>query len=696
MKKSKKIGIILFFINISIIIGFSFGIGQKTVKYIDLNQNNLKISANLELSPIIIDDTGGGDYTWAEAVLEVWCSGSGTSNDPYTIENVLINGWASTHCLIVRKSNAFFIIQDSIFMNCSDTISGMVLSEVQNGELVNVSCLYNKGTGMSVAFSNNITISESTIKNSRKKGIIIDNCADVSLLNNTIKQNSEYETWITNSINITLYNTFSDGLRIEDSSIIEIMSSTITSLVSGLWTGVLLDNSHKCSILNSEVNRGMNLIDSHNNTISDSTIAGGIRLETSDSNYISNNTASKGGGTGIDVYHCEKNTIFQNYVTGSTYGIHISGSHFTNVSENIVTLNNEGILISHTYYMHMCDNNSISKNLCYDNGAGIRLHTYPEYRLSGNNITENVLRNNTVGIDIHLKNENNVFKSNLMYGCGVRLDGYYYFSPDLLDASNLVNGGPIYYLINQTGVDSTSYSDAGQLILGNCSDVFIHDLNLSNSSYGIEIFDGTDITILNVNSSYNLIGFALWDSNNITLKNIVANNNEHFGITLYNCSITDIIENTINDNENGISISTCFFTNISKNTVDHLGIFSHNLGGTGIWVDNCDYTTISRNNISYGQIGIRLGAGVWGDIHNLTITFNKITCMSYEYIWYQATPFGLYEEGNEFIDCPQDDDGNGDGDIPENGIPFGNYFILMFFSSVALIIIITKRKTHKK
>jgi len=694
MRKYEKISLVIF--AISIIIGLSFWIdnGQQIAESNELNRNNLQISSQMELNPFIIDDTGGGTYTWAEAVLESWCSGSGTSNNPYIIENVLINGWTSTYCLIIRKSNVHFIIQNSIFMNSSSSTSGIRLSEIQNGELANVSCIYNKGTGMSIVFSNNITISENTIKNSRKKGIIIDNCADVSLINNTIKQNSEYKTWITNSINITLYNTFSDGLRIEDSSIIEITSSTITSLVSGPWTGVLLDNSHKCSILNSEINRGMNLIDSHNNTISDSTIAGGIRLETSDSNYISNNTASRGGGTGIDVYHCEKNTIFQNYVTGSTYGIHISGSHFTNVSENIVTLNNEGILVSSTYYVHMCDNNSISKNLCYDNSVGIRLKTIPEYRLSGNNVTENVLRNNTIGIEMYLTNENNVFKSNLMYGCGIRLNyGYHHFSPDLLDSSNLVNGGPVYYLINQTGLDSNSYSDAGQLILGNCSDAFIHDLNLSNSSYGIYIFDVTNITILNVNSSYNQIGFTLWDSNNITLKNIVANKNEYLGITLYNCSLTDIIENTINNNEHGIFISSCFFTNISKNTVDHLGIFSYNLTGTGILVDNCSYTTISRNNISYGQIGIETA---WGDVYNITITFNKITCMSYEYIWIRSTIYGKYEEGNEFIDCPQDDDGNGDGDIPENGIPFGNYFILMFFSSVALIIIITKRKTYKK
>ncbi len=48
---------------------------------IDKNENventdelNLKNSGFWTLSPFVIDDTGGGDYTWTEAVAEEWCN----------------------------------------------------------------------------------------------------------------------------------------------------------------------------------------------------------------------------------------------------------------------------------------------------------------------------------------------------------------------------------------------------------------------------------------------------------------------------------------------------------------------------------------------------------------------------------------------------------------------------------------------
>ena len=65
------------------------------------------------LSPFIIDDTGAGDYTWAQAAAEDWCYGSGTWSNPYIIENVIIDAGSSGNCLEIRNSNVFFKINQN-------------------------------------------------------------------------------------------------------------------------------------------------------------------------------------------------------------------------------------------------------------------------------------------------------------------------------------------------------------------------------------------------------------------------------------------------------------------------------------------------------------------------------------------------------------------------------------------------------
>ncbi|GAG60313.1 unnamed protein product, partial [marine sediment metagenome] len=82
---------------------------------------DLKSAQSWILSPFIIDDDEGGDYTWAEAVLEDWCNGSGTWGNPYIIENISINGQASTIdcCIRIKDSEVHFTIRNCNFYNSS-------------------------------------------------------------------------------------------------------------------------------------------------------------------------------------------------------------------------------------------------------------------------------------------------------------------------------------------------------------------------------------------------------------------------------------------------------------------------------------------------------------------------------------------------------------------------------------------------
>lgn len=61
-------------------------------------------------------------------------TGSGTSNDPYIIENLNITTTSSIDCLTISNTNEYFIIQDSIF---SGGHYGIYLSQADNGKIIN-------------------------------------------------------------------------------------------------------------------------------------------------------------------------------------------------------------------------------------------------------------------------------------------------------------------------------------------------------------------------------------------------------------------------------------------------------------------------------------------------------------------------------------------------------------------------------
>ncbi len=122
-------------------------------------------------SPFVIDGTGGGDFTWAEAVDERdWCSGAGTFGDPYVIEALAVDGGTSENCIEIRNSNAYFIINGSIFSN---GIYGIKLDNTDNGQIIN-----------------------NTVKNCVSSEIWLEYSSDNKILKNIVDSSSNYAIYL--------------------------------------------------------------------------------------------------------------------------------------------------------------------------------------------------------------------------------------------------------------------------------------------------------------------------------------------------------------------------------------------------------------------------------------------------------------------------------------------------------------------
>jgi parallel beta-helix repeat protein len=95
---------------------------------------------------------------------------------------------------------------------------------------------------------------------------------------------------------------------------------------------------------------------------------------------------------------------------------------------------------------------------------------------------------------------------------------------------NTVNGKHLVYLED---VSDYKVEDAGQVIIVNCDNITVENLDLSNTSGGIALWKTENSKISNNRVSNNNIGIGLYSSSNNTIIGNTANSNHWNGIKLW-------------------------------------------------------------------------------------------------------------------------------------------------------------------
>ena len=296
-------------------------------------------------------------------------------------------------------------------------------------------------------------------------------------------------------------------------------------------------------------------------------------------------TIIAGSGTGIVVTITKSNVnvtgfTIQNSVRYPHGGIYLNKANHCNITENTVLNNYYGISLSSQSY-----NNTIS----------------------GNNIT-----NNYYGIHLD-RSSNNTISGNRFSGCGLYVSESY----SNVVVGNFVNDKPLVYLEDASDL---VVNDAGQVILVGCKNILVENLDLSNTTIGVEMWNTNDTKITQNNITNNKYGLRLYAcSNNTISRNTVATNNWD-GIRLYSSSCNNTISgNNVTSNYYGISLyaSSCNNT-ISGNNV------SDNLYGIQLYASLSN--TISRNTVTKNhEYGISLYASL-----NNTIFWNSVTVNNWD------------------------------------------------------------------
>nr|NGX49947.1 hypothetical protein [Candidatus Anoxychlamydiales bacterium] len=263
-----------------------------------ISEDSPKISGSWSVNNILIDETNIGSQDWAtREAAYAWLSGAGIFSNPYVIENVTFTGSFAGYPIWIKDSiGVYFIIRNVTASSswANPFLGGIILTNVNNGYLINNNFSNNAGSGIVLDRSYNNTIEGNSLNENDYHGIMLSDDSD----NNTILANT-----ITNNSVIGIY------LNINN-------------------TKNIIEN---------------NLIDGQSNQ------ATGIKLAASSSNnIIKNNTIINNKFEGILFSNdCNNNTIMKNSIIGNgREGIQFDGQfgplHKNTISKNEIHNNNMG------------------------------------------------------------------------------------------------------------------------------------------------------------------------------------------------------------------------------------------------------------------------------------------------------------------------------------------------------------------
>jgi len=605
------------------------------------------------------------DGNWSATTSYDWCSGDGSWNNPYIIENVTINAFGSpTGCgiLIENSINDYFIIRNCTVFNSGTTIlnAGIRMENTNNGILKNNTCSTDNCYGIHLVDNcYNHTILEN-IANDNSRGINIENGnMNILLINNTLSYN-KYD-------GIRLYgdhcNVSNNYLKNNGQYGIVLSGHNNTIKGNQIYKGGLLLSHGNLENLNSHDVDATNLVNEkhlywYSNRVNlganDFIDAGQVILVNCTDSLITNLNVSY-AGNGITLYYCNNNNVTNNIanynsnegifiwgdyniISGNTannnyYGLSIHQGN-NRVFENTVTHNDrEGISFAGSYNSFLTNNVSHNQNdgmVGWNHGGVFFENTVINNSNYGiwlggdnNNITGNLVKNNGLdGILIQWESRNNVLSSNTVNDND--RDGIYlhYNTNNSLLIGNTVNNN------SRNGIYLNSAYDnviSENIVINNSRHGIVLDYCINNTINGniakgnfydgIQVYNCDDIKIKdNIARNNDYDGITLWESENVTVLGNTAKGNYYNGIYLY-CSNNSIVsENTVEDTfYDGI-----FLYNSNDNTIKNNAI---NNNSCGIWLYNyCNYNFLMGNTIKNNDLdGIRLEIDC--DYNNITGNF---------------------------------------------------------------------------
>ncbi|MFX1390014.1 MAG: nitrous oxide reductase family maturation protein NosD [Promethearchaeota archaeon] len=307
------------------------------------NLNGVNLKTSVPSGPIHVNDNDpSANWTVAEATGK--CSGNGTYDDPYVIQNFEINAGGSGSCILIENSMAYFRIEGCTLSNAGGSFgdAGITLDDVRNAQIVDNDCSFND-VGILLLGTDYSNITDNTVSINDYIGIWVFDCDYNNISGNNVYSNNNY------------------GFEIRYSTNNYISGNTVNYNEIGfaLWAGYGNNVSGNSIIGNSIY--GVRLHDSHENIIGNNINGNGeagiYTYQSSASDIMGNNIINNEIGIHLCSYNTINNDISGNIISlHDTYGIYLDGVEYNNIISNTITNNHIGI------YSRSSENNEITDN----------------------------------------------------------------------------------------------------------------------------------------------------------------------------------------------------------------------------------------------------------------------------------------------------------------------------------------------
>ena len=225
---------------------------------------------------------------------------------------------------------------------------------------------------------------------------------------------------------------------------------------------------------------------------------------------------------------------------------------------------------------------------------------------------------------------NNITLSgNLMFNGGILMRGTIdAMLSTKIDTTNLVNEKPIFYYANKTDLGPKNYTNAGQVILVNCSDSIIKNLNFSRVMAGISLNYCKNITVSNIVASDSSLGIWLFYNSQIDCSNVRISGGSigmnYYGIIMSNCNDSLISNNYISNMCYGIDLQSSHNNTILRNTVFNSTYY-------GINLMHSNNNTIYLNNFINNSLDVSSydSTNIWNSSVKIAYTYNNKDYFNY-------------------------------------------------------------------
>lgn len=526
----------------------------------------------------------------AHASSEGW-PGDGSSTDPYIISGYEIDATGFRDAVLIGNTTVHFVVSACYLHNAN--YAGIELFSANHGLLENNNCSYNLWDGILLYRSANVTVNASSCYSNAKydielssssssvvsnnsltgseRGIYAHSSSLITICMNVCGDQSEYGICLKSTDNSSVAGNvclgdYSGGIHISSSSNNSIVQNSCSFASSG--SGIYLDGSSDDNeILNniccdnanalSPGGFGINIGGSNNNVsgnICQGNLVAGIAVGSSLNRVGQNNCShNDGGGVGISVTGWN-NTITNNDCRYCFRGIDVRGTG------HVVSYNLCSFSTSDGMYSYLSGSCTISGNNCSDNlgdglyllGCGatiVRDNVFAnnlQYGVRtagtqtvGNSLINNTLTSNAVWVEGH-----EFLRNNRMMNTGV----FAWSHTHDIDTSNIVNGRPVYYIKYQIG--GSVPSDAGQIILVNCSNMIVEGQVLDHTYVGIVLAHSPSNVIRNNTCSLNYKGIYLLRSDDNVIRGNTMIDNSGYGLDI-TMSVRNMVWNNTFIRNNG-------------------------------------------------------------------------------------------------------------------------------------------------